>query len=165
MMWKEYFNIFLIVMFVIMTLLVTHYRLLYKKSRRQKRTSDTNRSALYLNITTQWVLNKQKGKSMKAFLERNNIHKVAIYGMGSMEELLYGELEELDITISYFIDKNAWNYAFMYDVITAEKITEKEEVDAIIVTPVFAMDAISRDLKKFTAAKVISLEELVFDME
>lgn len=120
---------------------------------------------MYLTITSQWVLNKQEGKTISAFFAENDIKKVAIYGMGTMEELLYNELKNMDINVAYFIDRNASNYKFMYDVITLDQINNFEMVDAIIVTPVFAFKEIAEDVKKYVNVKVISLEELVYAMK
>lgn len=157
--------VFLGIVAVMAVLSALHYRLLYRKEKRIKKNTNSKRSALYLNITSEWIINKQLGKSMEVFFKKNNIQKVAVYGMGTMEELLSGELRESGAAISYYIDKKAANYTFMYDVITPDKIPEREAVDAIIVTPVFAMESITNDLKKRTDTKIISLEELVFSME
>lgn len=150
---------------LVMAIAAIHYKLLYKKVRKREANKNTKRSSLYYTITTQWVLNKQAGKTMKSFLKENNIYKIAVYGMGTMEELLYGEIKNLDVTICYRIDKNASKYAFMLDVITMDEIVDCEKVDAIIVTPVFAFETIAEDLKKYTDAQIISLEELVYAME
>lgn len=151
---------------MVISLLMVHYRLLYKKKKRETASSaGTKRNSMYLTITTQWVLNKQEGKTMDAFFTENEIKKVAIYGMGTMEELLYNELKNMDVDVSYFIDKNATNYEFMYDVITLDQMSNFEMVDAVIVTPVFAFGEIAEDVKKNADVKIVSLEELVYAMK
>lgn len=141
-----------------------HYKTLYHKVRKTY-VGKPDKIRCYYDISTQWVINKQDGKSMESFFSKREIKKIAIYGMGSMEELLFNELKHSNVEISYFIDKNAKEYSYMYDVITMEELLDREKVDAIIITPVFDYIKISESLCKLVNCQIISLEEIVFSME
>lgn len=149
--------------YIPVVLIALHYRILYKKRKKTKKTSEKN--LYYYNAAAQWVINKQEGKSMVKYLNSKGIKKIAIYGMGSMEELLYNELKNTEIEIEYFIDGNASNYEFMFDVIGINEIEKQKNVDAIIVTPIFDFLEIADKLKKVINCEIISLEEIIYSLE
>lgn len=119
----------------------------------------------YYALTNQWVTNKNEGKKLEDYFKENNINSIAIYGMGTLCELLYGEIKNSDIKTAYFIDRNAEEIFYGEDgvpVINIDGMSDMEDVDAIIVTPVFDYDSISEDLTDVTDIDIISLEEVVY---
>lgn len=121
----------------------------------------------YYQLANQWLMNKNEGKPVIRYFEDNDIKSVAIYGMGTLGELFYEEVKDSDIKVGYFIDKNSDILCYGMDevpITSLEGISEQEQVDAIIVTPVFDFDAIQEDLEKVTDIHLISLEDVVYGL-
>lgn len=121
----------------------------------------------YYQLANQWLMNKNEGKQVSRYFEDNDIKSVAIYGMGTLGELFYEEIKDSNVKVGYFIDKNSDILCYGMDevpITSIEDISEQEEVDAIIVTPVFDFDAIQEDLEKVTDIHLISLEDVVYGL-
>lgn len=65
----------------------------------------SERSGTYYKLTYEWLQKKLQGESILAYFEENNIKKIAIYGKGSLGELLFQELRDSGIEIVCFIDQ------------------------------------------------------------
>lgn len=135
--------------------------------------SDTdfkNRYKAYYTTTTQWLINRNEKKSVGDYFKENNYKTIAIYGMGTMAEIFYDELKESNpnVKVAYFIDKNADKLYYGLDdipVVSLDKIEEQEEVEAIIVTPVYDFNKISDDLAELELpTEIISLEDIVYEI-
>lgn len=129
-----------------------------KKTIEQKENSDKH-LALYL-MMNQWVKVKQAGKSIPNFLLEKGYSKIAIYGMNYVGETLYDELRDSGLEIAYAIDKNADEIYAEIDVISPN--TELDQVDAIIVTPIFFFDEIEEMLSGKTDADIICMEDILY---
>lgn len=116
--------------------------------------------ALFL-LMNQWVKDKQEGKSLASYFEKNGYRKIAIYGMSYVGETLVEELKDSDIEIKYGIDKNAANLYSEIDVMTMDD--DLEEVDAVVVTPVFFFDEIEEQLSAKFVCPIVSLEDIVYE--
>ncbi len=139
------------------------YHKIYNK---QKNICDRNK--LYLNLVSYWLTNKIAGKSMHKFLLENNIKNIAIYGMGSMGELFYEELENTNIGIQCFVDKKADGLFVGIDnipLINIKELISQKQIDAIIITPIAYYDDIVKDImQQRCTTKIISLEEIIYNM-
>lgn len=146
--------------------LLTAY-LFQKKHEREKFTSDRNK--LYLDLVSFWLSNKNAGKSMRNYLLENDIKNIAVYGMGTMGELFYEEIENTEIAVECFIDKGATPSSVGADNIPVIKLNEIRNhagLDAVIVTPVCYFDSIVSDIvSSGCEIKIISLEELIYNMK
>lgn len=146
--------------------LLTAY-LFQKKHEREKSANDRNK--LYLDLVSFWLSNKNAGKSMSNYLLENDIRNIAIYGMGTMGELFYEEIENTDIAVEYFIDKSAGPSSVGANNIPVIKLNELKNhagLDAVIVTPVCYFDSIAADIEELDSdIKIISLEELIYNMQ
>lgn len=140
---------------------------LYKKQQKDKLINDRNK--LYLDLVSYWLSNKNAGKSMYNYLNENNIRNIAIYGMGTMGELFYEEIENTAVRVECFIDKSAACASVSADNIPVIKINElagKRDLDAIIVTPICYFEDIAADIANAGCEiKIISLEELIYNMK
>lgn len=138
---------------------------LHKRHKKCMLTSDRNK--LYLDLVSYWLSNKNAGKSMYNYLLENNIKNIAVYGMGTMGELFYSEIENTDVTVEFFIDKAAGLQAVGPENIPVFKPDElaNKKPDAIVVTPICYFDSIAADIKSCCDIKVISLEELIYNMK
>lgn len=159
-----------IIIDIVLFLLCLHFGLLFRKMKKVNRQlikkANTERLSLYFNLLMEWMANKQNNKTMSAFFEENKIKKVIIYGMGNLEELLFIELKSINIEMCGFVDQNAKAYQeFFENVVTVEEIEQFSDADAVIVTPFFAFESIKKNIKEKIDIKVISIEQLVFDMK
>lgn len=127
-----------------------------------------NKQSAYYALAQQWLMNKSQNKDLKRYFEEHGFQKIAVYGMGTLGELFYDEIKDKGIKVQYFIDKNAEEIYFGLDdisVVGLDGIDGQEEVDAIIVTPVFNFDEIEKELEKAgAAAEIVSLEDVVYEV-
>lgn len=113
-------------------------------------------------LMNQWLRTKQEGKSILDYFAKNEIKTIAIYGMSYVGERLYEELLGTEIKMEYAIDKNADGIYSDITLLTPE--SELPDVDAIIVTPVFYFDEIEEMLSEKTMAKILSLEDILYEL-
>ena len=136
----------------------------YSKKSLDKSGQLQGRYKAYYQLANQWLVNKNEGKNVATYFADNDIEKVAIYGMGTLGELLYNEIKE-NVKVAYFIDKNADTLYYGLDdtaVVGFDDIDSQGEVDAIIVTPIFDFDDIEKDLEDVIDTQLISLEDIVY---
>lgn len=113
-----------------------------------------------MQIMNQWIIVKQKNKTLVDFFTHNNYKKIAVYGMSYLGERLVDELEGSDISIIYAVDKNAENIYAPFDVMKPDDALP--EVDALIVTPFFFFDEIERELESKVDCPIVSIEDVVY---
>lgn len=133
-------------------------KILIKNVNRSQEMSEKH-LALYM-ITNDWLRLRQDGKSLVAYFERKNYKRIAIYGMHYMGMSLLNELKNSDIEVIYGIDRNADRIFADCKVITPDE--EFEDVDAIIVTPVFYFESIEEELSRKVTYPIVSLEEVLY---
>ena len=131
---------------------------LTKKARMQER---------YANILQDWFVREMKENiTKKYFSDHPEYKKIAIYGAGSLAEVLYNKLKECKIQVSYIADKEVENIIFDFErttLIKANEIEEQESVDCIIISPINYYDEIYKDLQRMPFAHpIISLEDIVY---
>jgi hypothetical protein len=122
----------------------------------------------YYDITARWVENNQDGLKIGDYLNEKGIHKIGIYGNGRIGIMLYKELKDSDIAVEYFVDKEALEDHPTIDgvvVTSPDRVAVSAETDAIIVTPVFAMEEIEKVLRKSGYKKdILSLTICLYEM-
>lgn len=116
----------------------------------------------YYNMLNQWLILKQEGKNLLEYFEQNNYKTIAIYGMGEMGNRLYDELKDSKIEVKYAVDRNAADTYSELNIIDAED--DFEEVDAIVVTAVFAFSEIESVISEKIECPIISLEDVVYEI-
>ena len=117
--------------------------------------------ALFL-MMNQWVAVKQEGKNLADYFEKNNFYSIAIYGMSYAGERLLEELRNSNIVVKYGIDKNASGIYSDIELITMDD--NLEDVDAVVVTPIFFFDQIEEELSKKLSCPIISLEDILYEV-
>lgn len=96
------------------------------------------------------------------FLEEG-YKNIAIYGMGDIANRLLDGLQESDVNVVYGIDRDAaGTVCKLQNIYSLED--ELPVVDAIVVTPFYAFNAICNDLSNKTDAKIISIEEVIWSL-
>ena len=105
---------------------------------------------------------KQRGKSIKEYLDKNEINSVAIYGMGRIGKRLYQELYQEGIRVEYVIDRNSAQSGFGVRCLLPED--ELPETDMIIVTAICDYEEIKDALEPRVMCQLISLEKIIFEI-
>lgn len=91
--------------------------------------------------------------------EKIKARRVAIYGAGKIGLLLESVFNENGITTICFIDRNNNNIDAPTPIIKPEHIND-DEIDLIVVTPVFDFENIEEYMRNFSVSRIVSLEEL-----
>lgn len=86
---------------------------------------------------------------------------IALYGLGQFGDLVYTEMKNCGIKITYGIDKRVKIFHDL-NVIKIQEIPES--VDLIIVSVIDEVDKICDELSQYYSGKILSLEELVSDV-
>lgn len=121
----------------------------------------TRKNVSIVRAFNAWMTLRQQNHSLYPFFERNNYHEIAVYGMHYLGERLQDELQGTDIVIKYVIDKNADNIHVGVKAVRPED--EWENVDAVIVTPIFYFEEIKRKLSAKLRCPIISLEDVIYN--
>ena len=82
--------------------------------------------------------------------------------MGELGSRLYEELRGTSVEVKYAIDKDAMSVYSDIDVLELED--DLPNVDAIVVTAVFAYDSISENLEDKISCPILSLGDIVCDI-
>lgn len=81
-----------------------------------------------------------------------------------MGSRLLDELNASEIQVAYGIDKNIDEVFNEIEVFSLDNINEAtEQVDAVVVTAIFAYDEIREELEKHFDCVILSLEDVVFE--
>lgn len=113
-------------------------------------------------MMNQWVTVKQKGKNLSEYFEKNDYHKIAIYGMSYAGETLVDELKGTKTEVVYGIDRNADNIYSELDIVSME--ADFAEVDAIVVTAVTFFHEIEEQLSEKVDCPILSLEDVLYEI-
>lgn len=122
-----------------------------------------NKFKEYYSLLIQWLSLRQNGKRLGQYFTENGYQVIAIYGMGELGKCFYEELKDIpEIEIKYAIDQQG---AFCGELEILDPDDSLPDVDAIIVTPIYAYDEIEEKLKQKTHSRVVSLDSVVYDIE
>ena len=139
----------------------------YDKKKLDTQISYAERYKDYYKLTKEWVTLKQDDKNIEDWFKNNNINTIAIYGLGTMAELLYNEIKG-KIKVINFIDKNSDELYMGLDsipVVAPAEIVNAENIDAIIITPIYDFDAINDELEALGVTQTIrSLEDVIYEI-
>lgn len=113
-------------------------------------------------LMNQWVKIKQKKKKLEEYLIRHNFRTIAVYGMSYVGERLVEELEDSEVKIAYGIDRNSSKTYADIEMVSPDCI--RKEVDAVIVTSIYFMDEIKRNLSVNLSCPIISLEDILGEL-
>lgn len=129
-----------------------------KVSREQAKKTEKFRT--YYNVLNQWLLLKQEGRTIESYFQNADYHTIIIYGMGEMGNRLLKELEGSSVLVKYCMNSDVPTMDAELNVVEDESMLE--DVDAIVVTAMFAFDEIEERLSEDFDCPIISLEEVVF---
>lgn len=154
---KCFFGMFLSFGFGLMVGVISIYRIYCIKITENKPDN------LYknLNMINQWLILKSQGIELATGLIKNDIKRIAIYGMGIYGRHLVRELLHTDIEIVYCMDQKTMDPFMGVHIIKAK--SGLPEVDLVVNSVIYAHDEISRKLIHLYKCPVVSLEDLVFE--
>lgn len=110
----------------------------------------------------QWVRVKQEGKNLISYFEKTGYRKIAVYGMGHVGKALLDEIKGSRVEIAYGIDKSAADIFENIEICNPDG--SLEEVDAVVVTPVYFMNEIEETLSTKINCPIISLEDILYQV-
>ena len=124
--------------------------------------NERNRYMGYYYIIKEWLYNNQQKISILEYLEKNNIKKIAIYGIGTLGEMFFHEIKNTDIKVEYVIDQCINKNFHGITVTKLENINQQSIVDAIIITPIYDYTEIAKKIESYNSQLLkISLEKLI----
>lgn len=143
----------------------------YMQNKVKKEENYTKRYKRYYELTNQWLLNKNANKSVEEYFRKNQYKSIAVYGQGTLCELLCTELREQaksGVKIEYFIDKNTAGVCYNENDIPTvgpADIGTQKKVDVIVVTPIANYEEIIADLSDAAVdCDIISLEDVIYEI-
>lgn len=110
-----------------------------------------------------WMTQKQNNVNIGEYLQYKGYRHIAIYGMSHMGLNLVRELKDWDIQVDYAIDKNKDNLFTDIKTFLPEEVLY--DVDAIIVTVLDHFVEIKELLKEKVMCPILSLEDLLYEMQ
>ena len=126
----------------------------------ERRTTDKYKG--YYAMLIQWLEILQNKSSIYKYFKENKYDKIAIYGIGEVGKRLMCDLNNTEVFVKYAIDSTQQSS----EKLRIYKLSEvSDDVDVVIVTPIFAFDKIKKDLKKIFTCPIVSLEEVIYDIE
>ncbi len=90
--------------------------------------------------------------------------RIAIYGMGEAGHILYGMLSENEIKIPYVIDHHVKVDLVSTRQITVEELSDINDIDAIIVTPLVEYDILEKQICENSDIPVIGMADIIKEM-
>lgn len=131
----------------------------------QLRDTITLNNAYYYELFYQWIrLTNQHATAIFDYFQQNNIHTLAIYGMGRGGNILYEDLMKYDKNmVKYAIDRDG---KVDYQAITVKKIEDDlDPVDMIVVTVIKGFYDIKADLNKKFQCPIVSIIDVIYDSQ
>lgn len=122
-----------------------------------------DKNAAVIDILARWISIMQDGKSLTEYFEKYQYKTVAIYGMHYVGERLYNELTKAGIEVKYAIDQVRTISAVGVEV--RKPGDYLDEVEAVIVTPVYYFQQIQEKLADVLACPIISFDEILDEVE
>lgn len=117
---------------------------------------------MLLDCTSDWLMINQNGKSLVEFFIDNKMKKIAIYGYGTLGQMLFHELKDSDIEVEYIIEKKYLKYNSQEVKFIGVDEKEYKNIDAIIITAIADFSEIETKISKRTEALIFSLEDVIY---
>lgn len=119
----------------------------------------------YYNVLNRWMYLKHNHKNLSEYFKRMKYNRIAIYGLGELGNRLIDELKDTETEVVYGVDKKIDNTFVSVPAFVLEEISNTtEDIDVLVVTPIFAYDEVVDELKNKVNCRIISLEDVVFDI-
>lgn len=121
-----------------------------------------DRNRLYKDVMELWLEAKMEQKSpLCTYIENRNWNRVVLYGAGSLGNMVYREIEALNISViicDNYMDKADW---YKGEILKPEELSDAM-ADGVIVTPVHFFNEIKQKLRAtFDIDKIVSLMDIL----
>lgn len=126
--------------------------------------SANNKLSDNYQLLNHWLEVKNEGKSLAGYFLEMGYSRIAIYGMAELANRLTEDLEGSGVEIVYGIDRDAGCSISRIAEVYSPQEDGMPEVDAVIVTPYYALEAIKKDLSGKVTCPVVSIEEVVWSV-
>lgn len=116
----------------------------YEKQKRMR-----ERNATLFSTAVRWIRLLEQGMTLRSYFEGRKGKNLAIYGASALGELLYLELQkQKEVRVRCFFDKKAevMPQCCGLPVIHPKHYKDIEQIDTLIVTPVFFFEEIKKEL-------------------
>lgn len=117
---------------------------------------------MYLNLLDDWMVLREKGIRLDRYLLDRGYTKVGLYGYGILGRHFFEEMKNSNVQILFLVDQQRDKlYAPIPAYLPSDKLPD---CDAIVVSSVFFMEDISREMKSYGEYKLLSLEVIINEM-
>lgn len=129
-----------------------------------KKNFENERNQLKFQLLMQWIKLKKINIQFEEFFIDQEVHHIAIYGMGDLGQLFIDELKDtVAVKVEYGIDKNSCASVSGVKVFTLDNVPY--DVDAIIISPVLVSDEIEDEIyEKLGEVKTFTIEEVLYEL-
>lgn len=110
-------------------------------------------------LVNAWVKLKQDGKKLESYFIKNDLKRIAIYGMSNVGMCLLKELKDSEIEVLYGIDRNAADIYSEIKVVTLDNTLQ--EVDAVVVTLLDGFEEVYEVLSGKLSCPIIAIEDII----
>ena len=121
------------------------------------------RNGKSVRVACKWIREMQEGKRIASYFEKYGFKSVAVYGAGELGKCMVQELEKNGIEIKYIIDSNPNARIGDYKCFLPDG-NDLPKVQAVIVTPSYDFEEISRILTEQTSASIVSIDEIPYNI-
>lgn len=128
----------------------------------QQQENKVDKFKKYYQLLNHWLILKQCNVNLSDFFSNHSYQRVAIYGMGELGERLYSEIKN-NVEVIYGIDQNKQGKRSELQIVLDEECLDP--VDVIVVTAIFDFDKIEKKLRKKCDYDIISLKDIVTELE
>lgn len=126
--------------------------------------SANNKLSDNYQLLNHWLEVKNEGKSLAGYFLEMGYSRIAIYGMAELANRLTEDLAGSGVEIVYGIDRDAGCSISRIAEVYSPQEDSLPEVDAVIVTSYYALEAIKKNLSGKVACPVVSIEEVVWSV-
>lgn len=104
-----------------------------------------------------------RGIGIHEFFVKYGYNNIAIYGTRELGEALYHQLENTEISVKYVVDKH--ENEKLNSVVQLKPGDKWEKVDAFVVTTMMKFDKLENEITERLGCPVVSIEEILLDLE
>lgn len=150
--------VFIVIGLLVVVIIILGRAVCHNKNRTEEEIDKVQKYLEFYDVLIRWVKLKQEQKTLTEYFVQNEYETAAIYGMKEIGRLLLKELRQEGIKVKYAIDKNADEISA--DVTVLRPSSNMPEVDVIIVTASHYFDKIYLEIKGFTKADIVPIEDI-----